>query len=108
KGGDIQGRASEREEVGKSDVRERNVDETVEHRVIGNVARIETKLDQHLFDPKILCRKLEGAVEDRGQIEVSAAHLFLNETAGRRPAGEMGAFPATGGALTLGEMTHSR
>jgi len=37
---------------------ERNVDQAVEHRIIGYVGRIEAKLDQQLFDPEVFALRI--------------------------------------------------
>ena len=54
---------------------EGDVDQTIEHRVVGDVGRIETKLDQQLFDPEILRRVFDGAIKYCGQVHIGAAHL---------------------------------
>src|SRR5205814_8406988 len=76
-GRDIETGADQRQHVGKVDVGERDVDQAVEHRVVGHVGRIEAKLDQQLFDPEILRRIFESAIEYRRQIYIGAAHASL-------------------------------
>ena len=48
---DVEDGADQRQHVGECDIGEDDVDQPVEHRVIGDVGRIEAELDQELFDP---------------------------------------------------------
>ena len=82
---DVEDGADQRQHVGECDIGEDDVDQPVEHRVIGDVGRIEADLDQELFDPQILRRVFERAIEYCSQIEVGAAHTSLITVCRRRP-----------------------
>jgi hypothetical protein len=55
---------TQREHVGKIDIRQHDVHQAVEHHVIADVGRIESELNQQLLDLEILRGVFERAIED--------------------------------------------
>ena len=77
---DVEGRANKRQHVDEIDVRQNDIQQAIEHHVVGDVGRIEAELDQQLLDPQVLRRVFERAIEYRSRIDVGAAHgVMLSE-----------------------------
>ena len=75
---DVEHSPDQRKHVGEIDVRQHDIEQPVEHHVVGDVGRVEAELDQQLLDAKILRRVFEKAIEYCRRIDIGAAHAVLS------------------------------
>jgi hypothetical protein len=60
--GNVKYGAHQCERVGKIDMRQRNIHQTIQDRIVSDIAGIEAKLDQKLFEPEILRGNIQRTI----------------------------------------------
>jgi hypothetical protein len=73
-GGDEEARADRSEQIGECNVVDKDLQQPVEDRVVGDVVGIETHLDQDLCDPEVIRGRFENAVKDGRNVCAAGRH----------------------------------
>ena len=62
-GGDKEDRADQGEHVGQRDIVEKNLQQAIEQRVVGDVVGVEAQLDQDFRYPEIIRGRVENSIK---------------------------------------------